>query len=68
MNTEEKAEELINDFICILEDVGTVPSEVRREAIRCSLLLAKELKTETHMYFSDRKSHWEAVIRYLNEL
>jgi hypothetical protein len=38
MNIEDQAEELIEKYINLLEDVGTVPSEVRKEAIKCGLL------------------------------
>ena len=37
-NIEETSENLIKDYIEILEDVGLIPSEVRKDAIQCSLL------------------------------
>tara|TARA_R110000868_G_C10710253_1_gene749865 strand:+ start:628 stop:858 length:231 start_codon:yes stop_codon:yes gene_type:complete len=42
MKPEEKAEELVNKYIDKLEDVGTIPEEVRKNAINCSLLCVSE--------------------------
>jgi len=44
-NIEETSENLIKDYIEILEDVGLIPSEVRKDAIQCSLLcINKQLR------------------------
>ena len=63
---EEKAEELVDKFINVLEDVGTVAYDVRKDAIRCSVFCVNEILVEVMMHM--QIEYWNAVKKELESL
>jgi len=69
MKPEEKAEELVNKYIDKLEDVGTIPEQVRRDAINCSLLCISEAyESVADFYTEDIDIVVAEKLDYLNEV
>jgi hypothetical protein len=71
MNAKAKAEELVNTYRVLLMNEDTeCGNEILCTLIakKCALIVANELRSETYMYFSDRKAYWEQVIIEIEKL
>lgn len=69
MTPKEKARELRDKAYlkipCVYDPTGLPHYPIAKEM---ALITANELRSETYMYFSDRKSYWEEVIREIEKL
>jgi hypothetical protein len=59
MTPKEKAKELVEKHL---------KYAFKWEVKKATLITADQLRTETCLYFSDRKSYWDQVIREIEKL
>jgi hypothetical protein len=70
MTARDKAAELYSKMYEETPLTGSIIhlNKLKKCAKECALITANELRSETCLYFSDRKSYWDQVIREIEKI